>query len=698
MSITPSSFAEYAATSMFDNYTSSTDSYVWWMASQNSTTQQYAIQKICYRPEITLQETLSLYWALNSTFYLSTPARNQMVNCVAEKSKGTAVTRFLTRNPYFPIDIFTWNPYTPKSLGWFTSTNDANRMTGLDCICYDQSLPLSLLAKTMAYYKSSFRFSYNIIHAMDQCLLLSPIVNNPYISSSRAWYSTQSYEVQRNTVIRLCGSSQFDLKSLITIFRDVLVSNNKETNLDVSFCLQTYNWSHATLRQYFPPDTRQSLIWLAAQNATVQAQALTNICFGKTSKQDLKRYSLDEIAEIFKLSIGFLNETATLTDLVVIKPIQCLNYYSTWNFTTAYQTLVSNKATGALDSRSLVWLASQPSETQAEFIQTVCTDYSLDSGLVIRIWRSLGLTVSFNLDTLKQMADCPKVADYIREEKRISNAYIGLASFSELGFVAFIILIYLEVTKLKAKQSVLSRVLSPFNFALCLCFMSNLMNFVCALQLWELHNIAKITFASIWDYQQRWYLSSQVFELMWSLSYLYFCWIRSESILTKVWPRTFFLIKALFYISPLLLVGPLLSQALAMAGILDFKVKLKYGNVSYVLQAVAAITLLILDVLLFSTFTRYLTELTGDIKNAVTTRFRIISRAGLVASLICFCFSALSVVKVFIPDVSIYIKVTTDCLMYAVTLVLLLMKVWLFIDSAMTGKTSNNTGSDKPGA
>ncbi|KAI9342835.1 hypothetical protein BDR26DRAFT_858846, partial [Obelidium mucronatum] len=226
---------------------------------------------------------------------------------------------------------------------------------------------------------------------------------------------------------------------------------------------------------------------------------------------------------------------------------------------------------------------------------------------------------------------------------------------------------------------------------------------------WHFSLIDFVTGSDNSEPRQSWYLASEVSVAIWTLSYLYVCWSRSETILNAIWSNPK-LVKNAFFFSPVLILSPVVSQTIVLGNpnIVDpntiFLNQFSLNTVTYILQGVASAVLLFLDSLLLLSFTKFISNLQTDMKSAVTPRFLIISRYGIAASSLCFLYSSIAIVKplmtVFNSSLIVYFKVALSVLMQLVTVILLLMKVALLKESMVkkqsskmaNSENSNNTG------
>ncbi|ORY53184.1 hypothetical protein BCR33DRAFT_711531 [Rhizoclosmatium globosum] len=265
--------------------------------------------------------------------------------------------------------------------------------------------------------------------------------------------------------------------------------------------------------------------------------------------------------------------------------------------------------------------------------------------------------------------------------QRHMHAYFGFAVIAGVALVAFCGVLLWDLVAIKVKQSTVSRAIAPFNIALFVCCAMNLIDSIASYMIWKFSVYSRIT--NVYDsiaIQRRLYMVSECSIVIWILAYLYFSWMRSETILVQVWTRGVQLIRILFFASPFVILLPLIPEFISIAQG-GGKVGRDYIEKSFILQAFASSYLLVLDAILLLTFTRYISTLEKEME-AATSRFLIIARGGVAAT----SFSATAVnSEVF--------KLTMAGLQHTVTWCLLLMKVFLVMDSL--AKTDKNKTIDR---
>ncbi|KAI9342851.1 hypothetical protein BDR26DRAFT_858870 [Obelidium mucronatum] len=683
--MTAAIFAKYALTIFSSPHQANTDAMVWWYATRNVTVQSDALNRICVQPDYSVKDIVNTFWNINSTLFVTPNLQNQMIRCVDSISKGEWTSTYISNNPNTARAIFWWNPYTPKSISWFKSVAEINQKSAIDFICRYSKFPADFLDLSMKFLRQEGRVQYSswIESAMDRCVSIAYFTASPTSNQSLSWFIQQPYQIQKNAAISLCAS-KLNTTDLKTIFRTINQTNSTAILTDGNDCVRVRELDPINTYKYFDALSTTTLMWLASRNLTLQKDAIMNICLGRSQKRDnasgfFKAYNISEIASIFDSYTSFLNETNLLTKGIETVMKGCPEFYAS----STMDTWINN----ASQLQSMVWVASQNSSTQVEFFSRLCQRPGFNATTE---FYGYGLYVSLEWSSQAAMMNCPNVwvgqAAIVRSE---SNVFFGLSGVAGFFFLVFVTLLVYELRVIKTKESSVSRVFSPFNISLSICFLSNLIGNFSFGTVWYFGLVGFITGINHSMDQMWFYLISESANVVWSLSYLYYCWSRSETILSQVWPRTFQYIRSLFLVSPLFIGSPLVSHGIIMAASKTVNVEDVFNSsiYTYLLQAVSATVLLLFDLLLLITFTRFIAGLQTDMDSHISsTRFSIISRHGIAASVFCVGYSALSILKPILTITNrnnvIYLKIALTILIHCVTLVLLLMKIALLRDSS----------------
>ncbi|ORY32061.1 hypothetical protein BCR33DRAFT_723630 [Rhizoclosmatium globosum] len=433
-------------------------------------------------------------------------------------------------------------------------------------------------------------------------------------------------------------------------------------------------------------DSIETLVWLTSQTASNQRLFVANVCFGFFKKGIHDYYTLLEILDILQLYSEYLLKTNGLSRSVAEKIQNCGPFYEGSTSSSIYKKELWS-------STSRTWLHSQNTSIQILFINQICEDPAVNSTLTVRLFYLFDLSDSV---VRKVMLDCPKIQDVVGGLRLNMAIFNSIAAVSAIGAAALAMLVYYEATILVGSQSILEKVCSKFNVLLCCCFVfGGLDNALFALFIWfkilnEVTGMAEgvqMADASI--------LASDLFHTLWCISYLSFCWIRSESILVNVWPQTHWLIWIFFILSGIAMFGPLLSDAVFLTfKELVFKIGLRSMNtISFILEALSSCLLLLIDALLLFTFTQFVKQLQENLNLEKTQRVLIICQYGLVSSIICVIYSGLGIAKPILywndhhGENAFRFKILTSVVSLMVTFTLLFMKLSLFFDSKRTAVT-----------
>ncbi|KAI9342854.1 hypothetical protein BDR26DRAFT_933368 [Obelidium mucronatum] len=682
-----STFAQYASKLVGAYSASYTDALVWWFASQNQSTQSDTIREIC-KTKYSVDDTFYLLRFLNSTFFLSQTVQNDMITCIDTVSNGTLTSSFATKGAFSGSQVFAWNPNTPKSYFWFLNQQSSDQLLALSLVCYYRTFPPQLMNTTFAYYRRNNVFPLNISSAMSSCYSLGLFSQNPFADSSQTWFNNQQIDMQHNAVLRLCANRNLNESQISTVFSLV---NTENVVKQVKICLEMRNYGSTAVYRNYTPDSTESLVWLAFQNETVQAKAISNMCLGFVLKPDVGVFSIDEIDGIFSKITSYLSGSNLLIDRIKRLMENCLPFYTSIDFPTWVSHYSAPQTT--------VWLASQSVQNQVQFVNAVCKNTSISDVALLDFFRGTGIVLKWPMEVTYEILQCPRTQSNktITNYSILMNLFWGLSAASCFGFFAFASILGTEIIVVRSKQQLIQRIFAPFNISLFICLITSAIEDCANATIWKLSSLAFATSANVMFLQQCIYLVSEISSSIWCLSYLYFCYARSETILSNVWPNSVSYIRVGFFISPLFILSPIVSQAVLISELAkwgDFE-----NNVTFNLQALSAGVFLVFDVLLLSTFTRYIRQVHAAMSTAISPRFLIIARYGLASSFICMCYSLLSIIKplteLWYPvGFSITFKPAMAILKHCVDFTLLFMKVSLFQDS---WRESTTTVSGGPG-
>ncbi|ORY36687.1 hypothetical protein BCR33DRAFT_721899 [Rhizoclosmatium globosum] len=634
--------------------------------SMSPETQTQVVSQLC-RKDIPLKSVMSTYWNLNATFYLPIQAQYKMIDCINQRSNGSAVEYFLNTN-ISPSRVFYWDPFTPKGFLWFASQSEATQATAIYAICLDSRFNVQFFKNTFTYFNASIAFSEKVQSGMSLCIETQMFLKEPITLESRKWFVSQSKDVQRTAVTRLCSSPIYNRNSLFDIFKylgDALFQVQSEAQA----CLLTYKLEPAEIGFEYHLASTQVLVWLASQDVTDQNNFVRNVCFGYFKKAPHHYYTLVELLQILQTYSEYLMSTTGLLRVVQNQIQSCGPFYQQVTVSSVYEKHLWSPI-------SRTWLQAQNSTVQGVFVERLCNDRNINSTVTTSLFNILDLSDSY---VRKIMLDCTKTQDIIGDFVLNIQILIGTASVSAIGLLGLFILIYFEVTILDTPQtSILKRICTKFNFLLAACFAStgidaalfgSFLWFKVLNQVTGMAEAVKMADISI--------IGSDLFHTLWCVCYLSFCWTRSESILMNVWPRTYWLIWILFPLSGLILFGPLISDVVVITFkdvVLERIGSRSMNRILFILESIAACMLFSVDALLLFTFTRLL------INYAV--------------GVICIIYSGAGIAKPMLTWKAYKLKLLMSVSSLIVNIILLSMKLSLFYDSK---KSENITASKLQG-
>ncbi|KAI9333960.1 hypothetical protein BDR26DRAFT_867533 [Obelidium mucronatum] len=678
-------FAQYASALVGSYSASYTDALVWWFASSNQTVQADAVSQICSSKYYSVKDAIFILWNLNATFVLDQTLQTTMINNVDKMSNGSMTASYINQNPIKAYEIFSWNPYTPKSYLWFQNQGAFQQRVAINAACYYSTVfPARFWNTTIQFYHQwgSVSYAESVENAMSDCVGISRFLESPALESSKSWLTAQRYVTQRTSIFRLCSKQAYNttqLNKLLSFY------NMTEARIqsDQQACINTHKCPEA-------------LVWLASQNSSVQATAVGNLCMSRVMAGG-RVYTLQEIYDMLENMKQFLNSTSLLSNKVISAVDNCAPFYSGRELSTWVEY--------ADFPQTRTWVASQSESMQLAFFGLLCLNTTLiDDEDLMYMFHQYGAGIPLSLDVQYQMTTCPRIWQQLDIYTSRMYFFWGFLGVSCAGIVVFSAIATYEILVTRSKQSISHRVLSPFNTATLFCFMANAVEDYCNVLVWQRGAISFVTTANLSVSQQYLNLGAELFANLWAISYLYFCWMRSETILNDVWPKTVRWIRIAFYISPVLLLCPIVMRGLSLFGFNEdaFTKPMDslYSKYLFYLQAVSASTLMAIDAILGLTFTRYIRKVYSDLSTSdISPRFLIISRYGIVASILCFLFAGMSITRLISTAVAFTLefRLTYSGCKHAVTILLLLMKVSLLSDSVKeVSKGSHSTKATEP--
>ncbi|ORY38773.1 hypothetical protein BCR33DRAFT_853756 [Rhizoclosmatium globosum] len=363
-------------------------------------------------------------------------------------------------------------------------------------------------------------------------------------------------------------------------------------------------------RQYLEPPAA----WFFRQNYTTELAVVNRICFESYfSIDDIHSYLLD--ASPTALNPTFSNM------LYVCQEI-------------AYLSVFPSSESG------LTWLVAQNATIQESAVQRICSDWSIWTPSLIRSFSLMASGINLPHQIYEFMNDCGPFRIYKITLSSMYYSYIGLLFSSVMLFVVFTVFVLFYVTP----GNEWNKVATPFNVAFLVGFISLMGCDICYIfyvskKQAELFDITKGDLLFSDNQSSNWiFVIIQFLQAIWTLSYLYFSYKRSDLQLKRVFRKKYKYLMYVFTLSPILVLSPI-PLAFAQA----FKQNTSYAVFNFYFQGIASLTLLLFDTVFLYTFSRYLVQTTVDKTQAIDPKFLIISRFGIAAVAPCLAQSMLSI-------------------------------------------------------
>ncbi|KAI8621971.1 hypothetical protein BC830DRAFT_1163306 [Chytriomyces sp. MP71] len=667
-------------------YSPFTQDLVDWFSAQNESTKALVFEGLCYQgvSQGQLAYLTQLYLQISAIFLIfnNTFLQGFAFQCLNSNFGPSALTSYQQQLSELgqiapPESVFHWDPLTPCGCYWFQYLQPPEtQLDSIEFICYQMGYSARDLQRAFSYLtapiygmQSAPNGLLNASQALiSQCLEFSA---NPI--SRVAWFHSLDISRQIAAVDQLCNSPDYSTDQVAHVLQALTNGTvPAEVQLQAEECLPTHsmNWSQLIERFFNDPLNPQLISWFVSQPEWEKVRLIYFFTDGETVYSPPYRvYSILQIQNIFKEYLSHLPATQWTSQLqqtiaMRLESISQITLHEVYSY-------IANPIT-------CVWVASQNSTVQIEFVNHVCTDLNMTDIQLLGFFRVLVHAIQPSSIVVDAIQMCDPVI------QRNSLYMLHTVAFSVLAFASTIGLVYLtyfikniELPKVYIKKRIdpgeatlrhaFKYALTPFNIALLACFVALIGHDIT----WALmaHSYLNLFATSVEPapIKQIFILS---FMFAWTIAYVAFIWHRSEALLRHVWPRQANAIHVCLLATPFLFVGPLVSQTVEVATfiLLDF--------VTDVLQAIAGITLLLLDLLFLACFSIFAAQATVDSPDA---RFSIISRFGMAANALCGVYSVLMILKpIFGNDLTAYFSYMVGAVV-AIHLVMVML-VWMKVE------------------
>ncbi|KAJ3112165.1 hypothetical protein HK100_002433, partial [Physocladia obscura] len=279
---------------------------------------------------------------------------------------------------------------------------------------------------------------------------------------------------------------------------------------------------------------------------------------------------------------------------------------------------------------------------------------------------------------------CPPVTTYKDTLQFGQNLYIGFLSFAVLLLVAFLLfVVYFVPPNTERNWKTIG---TPFNIGFFFGLLAILGNDIAFVAFYA-QGLSDIY--SIYDAQAGLWFSSdavrnflsliiEICQAIWSISYLFFSFKRSEPQIKYIFLKFHKIIRYAFLFSPVLILCPI---PLGIAQIIQ--PTMAWGQLNYIPQAVSVSAMVVLDLIFLFSFMSFLARTRVDRTTAIEPKFLIVSRFGFVSSGITIAIGAMTGIIIHEQLNATYdfmVKYTSlICgLMHAVMIIMVLLKIALY--------------------
>ncbi|ORY47045.1 hypothetical protein BCR33DRAFT_764680 [Rhizoclosmatium globosum] len=513
----------------------------------------------------------------------------------------------------------------------------------------------------------------------NDCKDIVGFVVSPLNQRTSDWFSHQNIKKQRALITNICADFSQSTQTLEVVFFKL----NHTLTLDailqktITDCLYMRDGGIEQVYYNFAgwPTDDLVLTWYASRNIWTQLDIIDFLLSGWILEFG-SRYTINDVVNIVEVYINFTDYLGLPTSLASSEVSNYLDWYNSTD-------RLSVDATGGFN---VLWFNSQNTSLQIRAIQIFCNDPSFSPSdaynLVKLIWPNI-----IDTSVRQEIQSCPKVTRDHRFDFYIEFfVFLGFVFVDGGMIIAFTYLVWKYDNTQETK-----RILTPFNIGFVISILSLLGTNIIYMCYWKLYLSLRILDDSTVIEEGFYYILSYLFPAAWKFSYLYVSYIRSKTLLKRVWPRWADLIGILCYLSAIPFILPIIFSIPEFIHIPGFT-----PTRTWAVQTASEIMLLLLDMILLTAFVKYVTRINIDAGDSKSDHFDAIPHYGSAASGACLllCIVALTrpLIEAYLPEradlLTGSITVTVG-LMHVVSGILLLMK-WRLV--------SRREWSSHPGA
>ncbi|KAI9341462.1 hypothetical protein BDR26DRAFT_860464 [Obelidium mucronatum] len=622
------------------------------------------------------------FWAMNTSLKLDVSIQSNIVHCISSYGSD-ALGFYLTRIPVTKFDSFYFDPFTPNSRDWLLTRPSILQEKAFNFICRNPGrweYESKDVIQVLSYLRPNTSAAAQEIS--NSCISFNQFLLDPLSTTSLAWFSQQQpNQQQRHCVLALCSQSSKSTDELADMSSTIHTSMklDPETIELMLMCLQVRDVETSSMLLSFfeTPLPHDALVWYASRNASSKLNLIGYLAAGLEYPLLHHIFTLTELKRIFRELFAYLEASMMGVHQLEFRFNTYMTYFENYNLTRELE--IMNRETSWFHR---VWFASLNATDRLLVIDYVCSDPVADLQVVMDLFTDYFLSFSdLSALAIEKMNGCPKIHAVMADKWIELYVYIfcAVASTLMIGWTGVMALHELKFKNDQHHQQ--QRKLSPFYIAMFLSSFALLGTDITYAVYWNilLKNFNVLTPKTI-SAQAACYILTFIFTSLWSQTYLQISYVRSESLIQTVFPKHFTRIKTLFRLSPILIFSPVLFSSLEVLRFTGFLAP----TLTWASQAISEATLLGLDVILLMTFLKFVTGL-NEAMETDTTRFKMISQFGTVASVLCLFICIVSLgrplLTTFWPMESFLLHLCTVvmvCLMHLVDLVMLWMK-WMLL-------------------
>ncbi|KAI9341463.1 hypothetical protein BDR26DRAFT_860465 [Obelidium mucronatum] len=667
---------------LFSSYSPLTNTSVWWFNSLDQQLQTNIVSLLCTTTTIdtavegtTIQTNLDALLILNQTFLLGDSVQSAIQECVAQDYGGGRIEA-VPPNQSLTEGAFAFNPFTPGSKRWYSEQDEEIQSSAIEFVCANYQhvwnyTPQQSLQVVGYLSANTSEDAIQLMQVVNECVASLKFLQDPV--ENKLWLRSQTDLMQQSMLIHLCAdpNQSTEYMSWLLAFLRQFLSNNPRVQDMAWDCVLTRDSDPKKSFQNYSkaPMDRAMLTWFSSRSLKAQLSAMEYLFEGSSIIDFSVPFRIQDLYQIFKTYLTFLDSLDMSTTPHLKKLDTLLRRYYSYNLSSELTTLTTERAL----SVNIIWFLSQNGVRQGTAVDEMCSAFDSNQAVTIFGYYWVLLGTALNPVIYKKMISCPQTMKALFQLRLEVYFFIGSSITSALMLIGLVVMVVRKEAGIKALASAftVSMMISLF----ILTCQNAVFAYYWSIWLGNFNQVVAATKST----EATCYISILALTSLWDLTYLYVSYIRSREFIREVWPKNFQVIQWVFALSPLLICSPVVVgvfESLNLVGV--------SAIATWSFQAASDACVLLLDLLLLTTFARFVASLSQYVSDDCR-QFEIISWYGGFASIGCALISITSLAKSFLsklrPDdfQSMHLPVLTRTLLtLVISGILLTMKYQLY--------------------